>query len=102
VFAFFVKRTSWKIEAANGNILKHEQGHFDITEVFCRKLKKELSKIIPLRSSVQLDVNALFQQINLANDRMQEKYDEETDYGRDPKAQRRWSKFIHAELTNSL
>ena len=102
VFAFFDKGKSWKKEAADVKILKHEQGHFDITEIFSRKLKLELRKLTPLRSSVQSDVNALVQKINLAKDHMQDRYDEETDYGRNSIAQRRWSKFIHGELTGSL
>ena len=102
VFAFFDKGKSWKKEAVNVKILKHEQGHFDITEIFSRKLKIELGKIVPYRSSVQSTVNAAFENINQARDQMQDRYDKETDYGRNSIAQRRWSKFIRAELMNSL
>lgn len=45
VRAYFEKKESWlKEEARNDYILAHEQLHFDITELYARKLRKLLSE----------------------------------------------------------
>lgn len=99
VFAFFEKNKSWKTTAANADILIHEQGHFDISEICCRKLEIELKKLIPRRPTIQADVNNLVKKINLIREQMQDRYDAETDYGRDSAAQQRWATYINGELS---
>ena len=99
VFAFFEKRKSWKSKSVNKDILSHEQGHFDIAEIFARKLKIELKNIAPIRASIQSDVNFIVKKINLAKELMQDRYDEETDFGRNFKTQQDWTNFIDAELS---
>jgi len=45
VLSYFEKRESWvKAEAYTDHHLKHEQIHFDITELFARKLRRALSE----------------------------------------------------------
>ena len=44
--AYFEKKESWvKSEARTDHILAHEQLHFDITELYARKLRKLLSEM---------------------------------------------------------
>ncbi len=43
--AFFDRQRSWvKNEAKLDYVLRHEQGHFDIFEVYTRKIRKALSE----------------------------------------------------------
>ncbi len=45
VLSYFEKRESWvKAEAYTTHHLKHEQIHFDITELYARKLRRALSE----------------------------------------------------------
>lgn len=45
VYAYFDKSQSWvKEEARTEHHLQHEQIHFDITELYARRLRKELAK----------------------------------------------------------
>ena len=42
--SYFEKKNSWvKLAGRNDHTLEHEQIHFDITELYARKLRKELS-----------------------------------------------------------
>lgn len=44
VESFFVPDESWvKIIEKNDHLLKHEQGHFDLNEVYARKIRQEIS-----------------------------------------------------------
>jgi len=45
ILSYFEKRESWvKVEAYTDHHLKHEQIHFDITELYARKLRRALSE----------------------------------------------------------
>lgn len=43
--SFFLKKESWLFQKDSAT-LKHEQGHFDISEIYCRKFRYELSALL--------------------------------------------------------
>jgi hypothetical protein len=92
--AFFIKQKSWKKSFANDYALKHEQLHFDITEVFARKLNIELKKIKPVRATVKKIVSDLVQRIINEKEDFQNQYDNETDFGRIIASQKKWQRKI--------
>jgi outer membrane protein W len=96
--AFFDKKKSWKTPSANNGTLKHEQLHFDITEIFTRKLKVELFKLKPKRASVKKVIADLVQKIIQEKENMQDRYDTETDFGRKPDLQKKWQVKVAAML----
>ncbi|MET0466543.1 MAG: DUF922 domain-containing protein [Chitinophagaceae bacterium] len=97
IYCFFKKKKSWVIKK-NSFLLIHEQGHFNIAEIFAREFRKRITQYRFNYSSVENDVEKIFQQI------VQEKryydllYDNETNLSRNNSAQLDWSKKIEIQL----
>ncbi|HXB11149.1 MAG TPA: DUF922 domain-containing protein, partial [Bacteroidia bacterium] len=98
VRAVFIKSKSNIIKTSD-YILKHEQLHFDICELFARKLRKmmeetdftKVKNIIPQIQSMYNKVNGEFV-------RYEEKYDNETNHGENPAKQKLWSDDVANQL----
>jgi hypothetical protein len=93
----FEKNKSWGL-VKNDWILKHEQGHFDIAEIFARKLFKVLSEYRFNKNSFQKDLDAVYKKIVSEKENFQQEYDVETDFSRNKNSQEKWLKKIEAEL----
>jgi hypothetical protein len=80
-------------------ILKHEQLHFDITELFARKIRKKYEFLEGKNLSVNYIhiYNEFFEKCN----KYQDLYDLETAHGTIYKMQKKWEKKVVSEL-NSL
>lgn len=97
VICFFIKSRSWvKIHSTIG--LTHEQGHFDITELFARKLRKAFAEYKFNYSTVGKDIDNLFLLNKQQRHKMDILYDKETDFSRNRKQQLFWNKKIKEEL----
>lgn len=83
----------------NDYILAHEQGHFDLTEVFARKLNKNLSEYRFNKKTVGDDINKIYQSVVDELTSVQQKYDRETDHSRDFPLQAQWNRTIDSLLT---
>lgn len=55
-FSFFVKNESWLFQKDSATLI-HEQGHFDITEIYCRKFRQKL-EILYQHGANELDVKS--------------------------------------------
>lgn len=98
VFAAMDKDQSWiKEEYRNDEILKHEQGHFDIAHIFARKLGASLMGKRYTRNDVAKLSDVYDRYLVMMND-LQTKYDRETRGGLNPVAQSKWRMFIRREL----
>lgn len=98
VSAHFYPEKSWfKPELADNYLLDHEQLHFDITELHARKFREQITKLKNL-STVKQDLRYLNESINRALARMQNTYDDESDYSRNEEAQAKWQAYINTEL----
>ncbi len=98
VYAFFEKKKSWKKCYVNKYILKHEQLHFDITELYARKLKQRLHKFIANRNTLKTDITILVNKLIQEKENMQNLYDSDTDFSANPKKQVYWNNKIKIEL----
>ena len=78
--------------------MSHEQGHFDITEIFARKMAKAMDDYKFNPRTFRADLDTIYQQIMKEKEEYQERYDHETDYSRDKKMQAEWLKKIAEEL----
>ena len=58
-------------------ILSHEQGHFDITEIFARKLNEALQNYTFNKKTFRRDINSIYQSIVEQKEEYQKTYDEE-------------------------
>lgn len=98
VLCFFIKTKSWSRFKNNDTLLLHEQGHFDIAEIFARRLRKALVKCEFNYTTIGKDVHNLFLINKTEKDKMDRLYDKETDLSRNGGMQLIWSKRIKAEL----
>ena len=98
--AKFYKYLSWSV-TNNKTILNHEQLHFDIAEVFARKLRakfNELKILQEARFSIYMEA---YETIWKNCRRFQMQYDKVTSHGINLEANRIWQQNIKKELEKS-
>lgn len=99
---YFIKNKSWvKADKKKEHLLKHEQGHFDIPEIFSRKFRKDIIE----EKFKEKGFDKKLKELNTkyANDirKYQELYDKETDHSKNEQKQAEWDKKIEKELKES-
>ena len=99
VQSYFEKNESWvKAEALTDHHLRHEQLHFDITELYARKLRKRLSE-----KNFQCGQEAEFEDFVgkfLDNwHMMQQAYDANSRHSMDREVQKNWYYKVAMELS---
>ena len=101
VYAQAVKNKSWKIKKDESDyILKHEQTHFDIAELFARKLRKELSETAFTTKTLNSQVEKIFRKFYKLLEEEQNKYDKETNHSIIKEKQEEWNKKILEDLNS--
>lgn len=99
VRSLFDKSKSWvKPADRTDSLLMHEQGHFDITEIYSRILKKTLQETSFKKAVLSADFNQLYKMNAVNLNAEQGIYDEETDHGRIALKQTEWEKKIKERL----
>ena len=93
----FDKNTSWG-RVKTDYILSHEQGHFDIAEIYARRLYKALKNYSFDATRVSKEVPALYQKMMKEENDFQDQYDNETNYSRDKPQQAVWLEKIQHQL----
>lgn len=101
---------SWA--AAQGkspNVLNHEQRHFDLNEVYARKLAILLARphvtgatTDEVRTALRKEINATASAVLNMASQMQSRYDDETAHGTNPAVQASWAAKIDAWLASPL
>ncbi|MDU8885528.1 DUF922 domain-containing protein [Yeosuana sp. MJ-SS3] len=98
VEAHFYPEKSWyKAEVSNNHILKHEQLHFDLTELYARKLRKRIAETT-FTKQIRSELNQLNDDINEELKITQDKYDFETNHSINIEVQKEWEDYITKEL----
>lgn len=80
------------------SLLTHELYHFDITELWARHLRAELSELGEYPSDGQLE--ALYQEMLAREDSMQQAYDYDTNHGYLLGKQLEWQSAVDSMLTH--
>ena len=93
----FSKVKSWG-SMKTDYILAHEQGHFDITEIYARKLHEALENYKFNKRTFKKDISEIYQSIVSQKEEMQKTYDGETDHSRNRKLQYLWLEKIQNML----
>ena len=101
ISAVFEKGKSWAwTEKISDTILYHEQGHFDLGEIYARKMRQGL-----ISNQFQFTRKNIIQEIHKVLDLyadslsiIQNKYDLETGYSRKFEIQDEWNLYIRKEL----
>ena len=97
ITCYFNKEKSWGLMKTD-YILAHEQGHFDITEIFARKLHEALQNYQFNKRTFKKDISQIYQGIVKEKEDFQKKYDGETDHSRNRKMQYDWLDTIEQML----
>ena len=97
----FDKTKSW-VKIKNDEVLLHEQLHFDIAELYARKLRRQLRDYKFNAKTVAEDVNNIYMKIMEEHHSMQKLYDQETDHSRLEDRQAEWVKRIESFLGPGL
>lgn len=98
VTAFFYPNESWyKPKVCDEHILQHEQLHFDISEVFARRMRMKLRNT-SFTENVKSEIRKIYKEILQELDELQDKYDWETNFSRNKEAQARWNAQIKEAL----
>lgn len=82
----------------NNVLLEHEQMHFDLSEIYARKLRKIISESKFNTFNLVKETNRLFYEYFDLNKERQILYDKETKHGTDSLEQNKWKKMIETEL----
>ncbi len=98
MIAKFDKTKSWTKTDTSAHILNHEQRHFDITEIYTRKIRKAISDK-PLTMN---DYYEQFKEIHTKYlrevDSCQNSYDLETNHSKNKLQQKLWDRKIEMQL----
>ena len=86
------------IAKSNLHILAHEQIHFDISELYARKLRKELKEHKNQLTLKRGYMSRVFNQIYGESENRQTLYDQETEGGQNEAQQALWKAIIEKEL----
>lgn len=102
ILSIFDPTKSWKKEGVDNYILKHEQGHFDITEYYARVLRKKL-KTTKYKSieTIGDEVRSLFNESFDSANKLQVKYDKETGHSVNRRKQKKWNRKIRRMLKST-
>lgn len=98
---------SWVVAGkADARVLRHEQGHFDLNEVYRRKLEILLPCLQSQSASKQAAIDELDAELHRRAGQileqlqvLQTRYDAETAHGNNPSGQTRWEAQIAVWLT---
>ena len=90
----FAKKRSWGL-IKNEWILNHEQGHFDISELFARYLHQAIIEYPLNLKYLKRDLDNIYQEHMQLKEEFQNLYDTETDFSRNRDKQREWTQKIN-------
>jgi hypothetical protein len=93
----FSKTKSWGLHK-NEYILGHEQGHFDIAEIFARKLHSKMKNYKFDKNNYKSDLKKIYEEVLDEKEEMQNKYDQETNHSIIKDKQSEWLKKIQKLL----
>lgn len=89
----FSKTRSWGSHKTD-YVLAHEQGHFDIAEIFARKLNWRMSEYRFNKNNFKTDLKNIYDEITKEKEDMQNDYDRETNHSIKKKEQAEWLRKI--------
>ena len=97
IFCYFDRSKSWRVKKKETELLlKHEQYHFNLAEVYARKIRKQIIEMNLLKDPKQLD--KVFKD-NLKQLEIDQKaYDKETNHSKVPETQTKWENDIDKQL----
>lgn len=100
--SYFYPDLSWyRPGNVSAYILKHEQTHFDISEIFARKLRKRIAALDQADPNFKSKVEEIYSNNEYERSLFQSTFDLETDHSNYPDQEREWEQKV-ADLLKSL
>jgi Bacterial protein of unknown function (DUF922) len=78
--------------------LDHEKRHFDITEIYARKIRQVVSTTKFSSAGFNEELDALFKEMAAQHRAEQARYDHETNHSIKPEEQKQWNAWIDSQL----
>jgi len=101
VYNTFYSKKSWvRSDARIQSILEHEQGHFDLCEIYTRKLRARMAGFDFNVPNVKQALINLYTEVNSEYENRQQAYEQETVHGTNVEQQKKWREMISHELSN--
>ncbi len=98
VYVLFKIKDSWTSNRSDTALFLHERLHFDIAELYGRKLRKQIAT---MGENGETNLSVYKRKIKLLLREFNRKsldYDEETRHGTDSEKQKEWVEFVNHEL----
>jgi hypothetical protein len=96
---FYIDRSWVKEDARIASILTHEQGHFDLCELYTRILRQRLNSVDLRAANVKQMLMTIYSAVNDEYEARQQAYEQETAHGTIIPEQQRWDMAISAQLS---
>ncbi|MFC6998797.1 DUF922 domain-containing protein [Rufibacter roseus] len=94
----FIKDLSFTTDTTSSELLQHEQLHFDIMELYARKIRKSLSLLVAKKSRDRKEFDLIIDEILLEEEELSKQYDIRTGNGGVDFVQEEWNLRIQKEL----
>lgn len=95
----FYTTKSWvKPDGKIPSVLVHEQGHFDLCEVYTRKLRTELAAVNIDDAGARVAVSEIYGRIMSEYENSQQAYESETVHGTNLDIQQKWTSQLSTSL----
>ncbi len=102
VFNTFDKQKSWVRDGYDRpDVLQHEQGHWDICELYSRKMQARFDAAHITGADLKREVARIYDEVSDEYVARQEQYEQETQHGVVAPEQDRWTGLIREELNAS-
>jgi len=90
---------SWIKEGkATANLLKHEQGHFDIGLLCLKEMVEQLNNVSFAKLNAGQKAQDLFNKILAKYTQINRQYDDETDHSKKKEGQEKWDRYFAVQL----
>jgi len=103
VYNTFYATKSWvKPDAKLPTILDHEQGHFDLCEIYTRKLRDRMNQFDFNVADIKQGLLNIYAEVNSEYERSQQAYEQETIHGTNISQQKKWQEVISRQLGGAV
>jgi hypothetical protein len=96
----FITTKSWKKDTSKA-LLAHEQLHFDIAELYARKMREKITRIESSNETDPDKIIDVFQDQFKAMTNYQQQYDKDTNHGLKTKEQQQWERKVKNQLATT-
>jgi len=98
---FYIGHSWVKAEEMNDDILAHEQGHFDLCELYTRKLRERMTGVDVNYDAFKETLSAIYEQLQQEYRNRQDAYERETAHGVNLHQQKKWQHILEKELAQT-